>query len=83
MHQAWNNLLRIIFLENVLVPTTPILLPKTGEILEIYDPPTGKTDAIAMQHDVDYSVCGDDKKCKHVADRKMVKSLDAVPWNER
>jgi len=36
-----------------------------------------------MQHDVDYAVCGDDKKCKHVADRKMVKSLDAVPWDER
>ena len=36
-----------------------------------------------MQHDVDYSVCGDDKKCKHLADRKMVRSLDAVPWNER
>jgi len=30
--------------------------PKTGEILEIYDPPTSKTDAISMQHDVDYSV---------------------------
>ena len=57
--------------------------PKTGEILEVYDAPTGKTDAIAMQHDVDYSVCGDDKKWKHIADRKMVKSLDAVPWNER
>ena len=57
--------------------------PKTGEILVIYDPPTGKTDAIAMQHDVDYAVCKDDKKCKHIADRKMVRSLDAVPWNER
>ena len=34
----------------------------TGKILEIYDEPTGKTDAIAMQHDVDYSVCGDDKE---------------------
>ena len=22
--------------------------PETGEILEIYDPPTGKTDAVAM-----------------------------------
>ena len=33
--------------------------PETGEILEIYDQPTGSTDAIAMQHDVDYSVCGD------------------------
>ena len=36
-----------------------------------------------MQHVVDYSVCGDDKKCKHQGDRKMVRSLDAVPWNER
>ena len=30
--------------------------PGTGEILEIYDQPTGTTDAIAMQHDVDYTV---------------------------
>ena len=55
----------------------------TGEILEIYDMPTGRTDAIAMQHDVDYSICEDDKKCKHRADKKMVQSLDAVPWKER
>ena len=54
-----------------------------GNILEIYDKPTGKTDAIAMQHDVDYSVCGDDKECKHRADKKMVRALDAVPWRER
>ena len=54
-----------------------------GNILEIYDKPTGKTDAIAMQHDVDYSICKDDKKCKHRADAKMVRALDAVPWNER
>ena len=57
--------------------------PVTGEILEIYDQPTGATDAVAMQHDVDYSVCGDDRKCKNKADRKMVKSLDAIPWKER
>jgi len=57
--------------------------PVTGEILEIYDQPTGRTDAIAMQHDVDYSVCKDDKKCKNKADRKMVKTLDSVPYNER
>ena len=36
-----------------------------------------------MQHDVDYSVCGDDKECKHRADKKMVRALDAVPWKER
>ena len=56
---------------------------ETGKILEIYDKPTGSTDAIAMQHDIDYSVCKDDFKCKNKADRKMVKSLDAVPYNER
>lgn len=37
--------------------------PKTGEVLG-NDPPTGKTDAIAMQHNVDFSVCKDDEKCK-------------------
>ena len=57
--------------------------PETGEILEIYDQPTGTTDAIAMRHDVDYSVCKDDKKCKHEADRRMVKALDSIPWKER
>ena len=62
--------------------------PITGEILEIYEQPTGSTDAIAMQHDVDYSVCEDQPKnnqvkCKNDADRKMVQSLDAVPYNER
>ena len=44
-----------------------------------------------MQHDVDYSVCShkkekygeDEKKCKHKADNKMVKALDAVPWKQR
>ena len=57
--------------------------PKTGEILEIYDEPTGRTDAIAMQHDVDYAVCQDDKKCKHKADKKMVKALDSIPYKDR
>ena len=57
--------------------------PETGEILEIYDQPTGPTDAVAMQHDIDYSVCGDNRKCKTKADRKMVESLDVIPYNER
>ena len=62
--------------------------PNTGQILEIYQQPPGRTDAVSMQHDVDYSVCGnkpkgDQVKCKNNADRKMVKSLDAIPWKER
>ena len=62
--------------------------PNTGQILEIYQQPTEKTDAVSMQHDVDYSVCGNKPKssqvkCKNDADRKMVKALDAIPWKER
>ena len=62
--------------------------PNTGQILEIYQQPTGRTDAVSMQHDVDYSVCGNKPKtnqvkCKNDADRKMVKALDAIPWKER
>ena len=60
-----------------------VLHDDTGKILEIYDMPTGATDAVAMQHDVDYTICKDDKKCKHRADKKMVSVLDAVPWEER
>ena len=62
--------------------------PETGQILEIYQQATGKTDAVSMQHDVNYSVCGnkpksDQVKCKNDADCKMVKALDAIPWKER
>ena len=62
--------------------------PNTGKIFEIYEQPTGKTDAVSMQHDVDYSVCAtkpskDQVKCKNEADRKMVKSLDVIPWKDR
>ena len=62
--------------------------PKTGKILEIYEQPTGRTDAVSMQHDVDYTVCTtksskDQVKCKNEADRKMVKSLDVIPWKDR
>ena len=62
--------------------------PNTGEILEIYEQPTGPTDAVSMQHDVDYSVCtnepkGEQVSCKNQADRKMIKVLDAIPWSKR
>ena len=60
--------------------------PETGQIRQIYQQPTRETDAIAMQHDVDYVVCsnrGEGKKCKHKADEKMVKAIYAVPWKDR
>ena len=60
--------------------------PKTGKILKIYQQPTGATDAVSMQHDVDYAVCAgkkNKKSCKHAADKKMVKALDTIPKNKR
>ena len=59
-----------------------------GNILKIYQQPTGPTDAVSMQHDVDYTVCGnkpksEQVKCKNEADKKMIKALDAIPWKKR
>ena len=65
-----------------------LLYDDKGNILKIYQQPTGPTDAVSMQHDVDYTVCGnkpksEQVKCKNEADKKMIKSLDAIPWKKR
>ena len=41
-----------------------------------------------MQHDVDYAVCGnkpksEQKNANKLQIKKMVKSLDAIPWKKR
>jgi len=53
--------------------------PKTGEVIEIYQQPTGPTDAISMQHDVDYNGCA---FCKQTYDEneKNVKTTQTVKW---
>ena len=43
-----------------------------GNILEIYQQPTGPNKPKSEQ-----------VKCKNEADRKMIKSLDAIPWKKR
>ena len=53
--------------------------PETGKILEIYQPPTGATDAIAMQHDVDYDVCSNRKK-NTVKMKKIVNTKRIKKW---
>ena len=37
-----------------------------GNILEIYQQSTGPTDAVSMQHDVDYTVCGNKPKSEQL-----------------
>ena len=39
---------------------------ETGEILEIYQQATGRTDALGMQHDIDYSICSNKPKSEQV-----------------
>ena len=61
---------------------------ETGQILEIYQPLTGATDAIAIQHDVDYGVCSNrskntKQKLQAQSGQKMVKALDAVLFKQR
>ena len=53
--------------------------PETGQIREIYQPPTGATDAIAMQHDVDYDVCSNRKK-KYGENEKIVNTKRTKKW---
>ena len=53
--------------------------PETGEIWEIYQQPTGPTDAVAMQHSVDYSVCSH-KKEKYGEDEKNVNTRRTKKW---
>ena len=36
-----------------------------------------------MKHDLEYSICEDDKKCKNEADKKMVKALDYITSRKR
>ena len=64
-------------------PYTDLDSQGTDETLEIYDHPAGKADTIAMQHEINYTVFKDDRKCKNKAERKMVKALDNVPCEDR
>ena len=44
--------------------------------------PTGKTDEICSQHDVDYTLAKN-LKDKHNADKKMIDSINKLPYNQR
>ena len=52
--------------------------PKTGEVLEWKVKPYNKIDEIAAYHDICYDRGNDKGDC----DRKMVKSLDEIPYGE-
>ena len=59
-----------------------LIYDQKGNILRYIQPPTGKTDEICAQHDVDYTLARN-LKDKHIADKKMIDSINKLPYNQR
>ena len=59
-----------------------VIYDQNGNILKYIQPPTGKTDEICSQHDVDYSLAKN-LKDKHIADKKMIDSINKLPYNQK
>ena len=59
-----------------------LIYDKNGNILRYIQKPSGNTDAICAQHDVDYTLAKN-LKDKHVADEKMIKAINELPYNQQ
>ena len=59
-----------------------LIYNKDGKILRYIQKPTGKTDAICAQHDVDYTL-SKNLQDKHKADERMIKSINEIPFKDQ
>ena len=59
-----------------------LIYDKNGNILRYIQNPTGKTDEICAQHDVDYDL-SKYLKDKHLADERMIKAINELPYNQQ
>ena len=59
-----------------------LIYDKNGNILRYIQKPTGETDRICSQHDVDYTL-SKNLKDKHIADEKMIKAINELPYNQQ
>ena len=59
-----------------------LIYDQKGNILRYIQKPTGKTDEICSQHDVDYTLAKN-LNDKHIADKKMIDSINKLPYNQR
>ena len=59
-----------------------LIYDQKGNILRYIQKPTGKTDEICSQHDVDYTLSRN-LKDKHIADQRMIDSINKLPYNQK
>ena len=59
-----------------------LIYNKYGNILRYIQNPSGKTDEICAQHDVDYALAKN-LKDKHIADDKMIKTINKLPYSQQ
>ena len=59
-----------------------LIYDKNGNNLKYIQKPTGKTDEICTQHDVDYTL-SKNLQDKHVADEKMINSISNLPSKDQ
>ena len=59
-----------------------LIYDQKGNILKYIDYPTGKTDEICSQHDVDYSLAKS-LKYKHIADQKIIDSINKLLYKDK
>ena len=59
-----------------------LIYDKNGNILKYIQNPTGNTDRICAQHDIDY-VLSKFLKDKHLADEKMINAINELPYNQQ
>ena len=59
-----------------------LIYDQKGNILRYIQKPTGKTDKICSQHDVDYSLAKSSKDI-HIADKKMIDSINKLPYKDK
>ena len=59
-----------------------LIYDKDSNILKYIQQPTGKTNEICSQHDVDYSL-SKTLKDKHFADEKTINAINKLPYNQQ
>ena len=59
-----------------------VIYDEYGNIIKYIQNPTGKTDAICAQHDIDYALSRNIND-KHNADKRMINSINNLPYKDK